>query len=318
MIGFLVRRLLQAVIVILGVMVLIFLMSKLIPGGEARNVLGPKATPPAIAHFNLVNGLDVPLWDQFWHYVSGVVFHFNLGYSFRENQGVRQLILERLPKTFALVGVSTALALIIAIPLGILQVVRRNSIVDYSVTGLSFFFYAMPSFLLGTLLLMWFALDLHWFPVSPPLGSNGFTIFEDPQAFVLPVVTLAAITIAAFSRYMRSSMLDAMAEDYVRTARAKGASNRRVLYGHALRNALIPIITLIGLSLPAIVSGALITETVFNYPGMGLLTVNAAQNDDVATILGTTLIVTVATVLGSLIADILYAVADPRIRLSGT
>jgi peptide/nickel transport system permease protein len=315
-IGFLVRRLVQAIVVILGVMVIIFLLSKLIPGGEARNVLGPRATPPAVAHFNLVNGLDLPLWDQFWRYLSGVLFHFNLGYSFRENQGVRQLIFERLPKTLALVGVSTALALIIAIPLGILQVVKRNSAVDYTVTGLSFFFYAMPSFLLGTLLIMWFALDLHWFPVSPPIGSGGFTIFEDPRAFILPVVTLAAITIAAFSRYMRSSMMDAMSEDYVRTARAKGASNKRVLYGHALRNALIPIITLVGLSLPAIVSGALITEDVFNYPGMGLLTVNAAQNDDVATILGTTLVVTIATVLGSLLADILYAVADPRIRLA--
>ena len=193
--------------------------------------------------------------------------------------------------------------------------VRRNKPVDYVVTSLSFFFYAMPSFLLGTLLILWFSLDLTWFPVSPPIGSGAYTLFEDPRAFVLPVVTLAAITVAAFSRYMRSSMLDAMAEDYVRTARAKGASNNRVLYGHALRNALIPILTLIGLSLPAIVSGALITESVFNYPGMGLLTVDAAQNDDVATILGTTLVVTVAVVLGSLLADILYAVADPRIRL---
>jgi peptide/nickel transport system permease protein len=164
-------------------------------------------------------------------------------------------------------------------------------------------------------LILWFALDLKWFPVSPPINSGGFTIFADPHAFILPVLTLSAITIASFSRYMRSSMMDAMAEDYVRTAKAKGASSRRVLYGHALRNALIPILTLIGLSLPAIVSGALITEDVFNYPGMGLLTVNAADNGDVATILGTTLVVTIATVLGSLLADILYAVADPRIRL---
>jgi peptide/nickel transport system permease protein len=313
-IGFLFRRLAQAVVVILGVIVIIFFLSKLIPGGEARNVLGPRATNVSIAHFNLVNGLDLPLWDQFWHYLDGIV-HLNLGYSFRQNQPVRDLIAERLPKTLTLVGVSTILALLIAIPLGILQVVRRNKPADYVVTSLSFFFYAMPSFLLGTLLILWFSLDIAWFPVSPPIGSGAWTLFEDPRAFVLPVITLAAITVAAFSRYMRSSMMDAMAEDYVRTARAKGASNNRVLYGHALRNALIPILTLIGLSLPAIVSGALITESVFNYPGMGLLTVNAAQNDDVATILGTTLVVTVAVVLGSLLADILYAVADPRIRL---
>jgi peptide/nickel transport system permease protein len=314
-IGFLLRRTVQAIIVILGVIMIVFLLSKLIPGGEARSILGPRSTPFSIAHFNRVNGLDLPLWDQFWRYLEGIVVHANLGYSFRQNQGVRELIEARLPKTLALVGVSTILALVVAIPLGILQVVRRNTPVDYSATGLSFFFYAMPSFLLGTLLILWFALDLKWFPVSPPINSGGFTIFADPHAFILPVLTLSAITIASFSRYMRSSMMDAMAEDYVRTAKAKGASSRRVLYGHALRNALIPILTLIGLSLPAIVSGALITEDVFNYPGMGLLTVNAADNGDVATILGTPRVVTIATVLGSLLADVLYAVADPRIRL---
>jgi peptide/nickel transport system permease protein len=315
MIGFLIRRILQAIIVVLGVIFIVFLLSQLIPGGQARNCLGPKATPVAIAHFNQINGLNLPIWEQFWNYLRGIVVHTNLGYSCRQNQGVTALIQEKLPKTLSLVGVATLVALIVAIPLGILQVVRRNHPIDYIATGLSFFFYAMPSFLLGTILILWFSLDLHWFPVSPPVGSGGWTIFQDPRAFVLPVITLAAITIAAFSRYMRSSMMDAMTEDYVRTARAKGASNRRVLYGHALRNALIPILTLIGLSLPAIVSGALITEAVFNYPGMGLLTVNAANNDDIPVILGTTLVVTIATVVGSLLADILYAVADPRIRL---
>ena len=175
----------------------------------------------------------------------------------------------------------------------------------------------MPAFLLGTLLIIFFSFDLHWFPVSPPSNASAWAVFTDPRAFVMPIVTLAAITIASFSRYMRSSMMDALTEDYIRTARAKGASNRRVLYGHALRNALIPILTLLGLSLPAIVSGAVITETVFNYPGMGLLVVYASENSDIPLVLGTTLVVTVATVLGSLIADILYAVADPRIRFGG-
>jgi len=203
----------------------------------------------------------------------------------------------------------------VAIPLGILQVVRRNKPIDYALTGSSFFFYAMPDFLLGTLLIIWFAFDLHWFPVSPPGDASAWAIFTDPRAFVLPVVTLTATSVASFSRYMRSSMMDALAEEYIRTARAKGASDRRVLYGHALRNALIPLLTLLGLSLPAIVSGALIVENVFNYPGMGLLTVQAAFNDDIPVVLGTTLVITVATVIGSLMADILYAVADPRIRL---
>jgi peptide/nickel transport system permease protein len=314
MIGFLIRRIIQAIIVVLGVVFIIFILSKLIPGGEAAAALGPRRSPAAVAHFNLVNGLDIPIYDQFWRYIWGLVAHLNLGYSFKNNEGVKELISQRLPKTLTLVGVSTVVALIIAVPLGILQVVRRNSVVDYALTGASFLFYAMPPFFLGFLLILYFSFDYHLFPVSPPINSDAATIFTDPRSFVLPVITLAAITIASFSRYMRSSMMDALTQDYIRTARAKGASNNRVLYGHALRNALLPILTLIGLSLPAIASGALITETVFNYPGMGLLVVNAATNDDVPVVLGATLVITIFTVAGSLLADLLYAIADPRIR----
>jgi peptide/nickel transport system permease protein len=172
----------------------------------------------------------------------------------------------------------------------------------------------MPAFLLGTLVILYFAIDLHIFSTEGPQGSGSFSLFQQPGAAVLPVVTLSMITIASFSRYMRSSMMETMTEDYIRTARAKGAQPRRVLYVHALRNAIIPIITLLGLSLPAIVSGAVITETVFNYPGMGLLAVNAAYRIDVPTLLGVTFVITAATVAGNLIADVLYAVADPRVR----
>ena len=318
MIGFLIRRIIQAIIVILGVIFIVFLLGKLIPGGEAAAALGPRRSPAEVAHFNLINGLDLPIYDQFWRYIWGLVSHLNLGYSFKNNEPVKSLISQRLPKTLSLVGVSTVVALIIAIPLGILQVVKRYSVIDYTLTTASFLFYAMPPFFLGFLLILYFSFDAHLFPVSPPIASTGTTIFTDPRAFVLPVITLSAITIASFSRYMRSSMMDALTQDYVRTARAKGASNNRVLYGHALRNALLPILTLIGLSLPAIASGALITETVFNYPGMGLLTVTAAGNDDVPTVLGTVLVITAFTVAGSLLADILYAIADPRIRLGSS
>jgi len=315
MTGYIIRRLGQAVIVILGVILLTFILAQLIPGGEAKAVLGPKATPVTIAQFNLRNGLDLPIWDQLWRYVEGIFAHFDLGYSYKYNQGVTQVILERLPKTLTLVTAAVGLALVIAIPLGILQVVRRNKPIDYAVTGASFFFYAMPDFLVGTLLIIYFSFDLKWFPASPPTDASAWSVFTDPRAFALPIITLCVTSIASFSRYMRSSMMDAMTEDYIRTARAKGASSHRVLYGHALRNALIPILTLLGLSLPAIVSGALIVENVFNYPGMGLLTVQSAFNDDIPVVLGTTLVITIATVFGSLLADILYAVADPRIRL---
>jgi peptide/nickel transport system permease protein len=287
--GFLVRRLLQAVVVIVGVIAFMFVLIHLIPGGEARAVLGPKAQPVAIAQFNKQNGLDLPLWDQFLHYLWNLS-HFNLGRSYTLNQSVGALISEALPKTLVLVGLATLLALVVAIPLGVYQVVRRNKPEDYIITGLSFILYAVPAFLLGTLLILWFAVYLPIFPTEAPQSTSIIGILSDPRGLVLPVFTLAAISIASFSRYMRSSMMETMTEDFVRTARAKGAAPRRVLYVHALRNAIIPIVTLLGLSLGTIVSGAVITESVFNY------------------------VVTIATICGNLLADILYAVVDPRIR----
>lgn len=317
MVGYLLRRFLQAIIVVLGVVLIVFLLSRMIPGGEARAVLGPKATPITIRAFNRANGLTQPLWVQFWHYLIGLP-QLKLGYSYKFTQPVWAVIQHRLPKTLVLVGTSVVIALAIAIPLGVVQVVRKAKASDYALTGVAFVLYAMPAFFLGTLLIIWFSFDARLLPVSPPSDASPFAVWTDPRAFLMPVVTLAALTIAAFSRYMRSSLLDAMAEDYIRTAKAKGASNRRVLYGHALRNALIPIITLLGLSLPGIVSGAVIVESVFNYPGMGLLTVQAAENADVPIVLGTTLVITVATVIGSLLADILYVMVDPRIRYGGS
>lgn len=313
MIGFLIRRLLQAVAVVVGVILVMFILIHVIPGGEARAVLGPRASAIAIHQFEKQNGLTLPLWDQFLHYVWDLV-RFQLGRSPKFNQPVTALIGNRLPKTLILVGLATALALVVAIPLGVLQVVRRNRLEDYVITGLSFILYAMPSFLLGTLLILYFAVDLHVFSVEAPQGETVGAILADPRALVLPVVTLSAITVAAFSRYMRSSMMETMTQDFIRTARAKGAGPRRVLFVHALRNALIPIVTLLGLSLPAIVSGAVITEDIFNYPGMGKLAIDSAFNIDIPTLLGVTFVVTVATIVGNLVADILYAVVDPRIR----
>jgi peptide/nickel transport system permease protein len=317
MAGYLIRRFLQAIIVVIGVVVIVFGLSRLIPGGEAHAVLGARATPQLVRSFNHVNGLTQPLWVQFWHYLYGLPL-LRLGYSYKFTQPVWSVIAHRLPKTLILVGTATVLALAVAVPLGVIQVVKKNKPSDYALTGLTFVLYATPAFFLGTLLIIWFAFDAKLLPVSPPSSSSAFAVWTDPKAFILPVVTLAALTVAVFSRYMRSSLLDAMAEDYIRTARAKGASSRRVLYGHAMRNALIPIVTLLGLSLPGIVSGAVIVEDVFNYPGMGLLTVQAAENTDIPLVLGTTLVITVATVIGSLLADILYIIVDPRIRYGAT
>ncbi len=314
MIGYLIRRIIQAIVVVFGVTLLVFLLAHIIPGGAARAALGQRATEVQIRDFNRVNGYDLPIWHQFWDYCRGLILHFNLGYSYKRNQGVSSLIQENLPKTLVLVGISTLFAVLVAVPLGVLQVVRRNKPIDYVLTGASFVGYSMPAFLLGELLILYFAVDLGWFSVDAPQANSVWGIVSDPRGLVLPVFSLAAITIASFSRYMRSSMMEAMTQDYVRTARAKGASSRRVLFRHALRNALIPIITLLGLSIPGIVGGALITETVFNFPGMGLLTYRAAIDNDVPLLLGTTFVAALATVAGSLLADIFYAIVDPRVR----
>jgi peptide/nickel transport system permease protein len=311
--GFLVRRLLQSVAVIIGVIAFMFILIHLIPGGEARAVLGPRAQPGAIEAFDRANGLNLPLWDQFGRYLSNLA-QFHLGRSYIFNQTVNSLIATALPKTLVLVGISTLFAVVVAIPLGVYQVVRRNKPEDYVITAFTFVLYAMPAFLLGTLLILWFAIEIPIFPTEAPQSQSVWGILSDPRALVLPVLTLSAITIASFSRYMRSSMMETMTEDFIRTARAKGAAPRRVLYIHGLRNAIIPIITLLGLSVGTIVSGAVITESVFNYPGMGLLAVNSAFREDIPTLLGVTFVVTIATIVGNLLADILYAVVDPRIR----
>jgi len=316
MIGYLIRRVIQAVIVILGVCLITFILYHLFPGGafvQGRTILGPRASVASIDLWIQQNGLNKPFWVQFAILVKHV-FTLNLGYSYVLNEPVRTIILQKLPKTVILLGLAVLVTVMVAIPLGIFQVLRRNKPEDYALTTLSFIFYATPTFFLGIVLLQLFAIHWHIFPPEAPQAPSVGAILADWQALVLPVFTLAAVFIAGFSRYMRSSMMEALTEDYVRTARAKGLSKRRVNYVHALRNALIPIVTLLGLTLPAIVSGALITEDVYNYPGMGLAFYNAATNNDFPLLIGTVVVAAVATVVGSLLADILYAVLDPRIR----
>ncbi len=225
MIGYLIRRVIQAVIVIIGVCAITFVLYHLFPGGadpEARIILGPRATPARrSALFLNQNGLNKPIWTQFIILV-GHVFTFNLGYSYKLNEPVATIVLQKLPKTVLLLGLSTLLTVIIAIPLGIFQVLRRNKPSDYALTTLSFIFYATPTFFLGIVLIEVFAIHWHIFPPEAPQSASVGSILADWRALVLPVFTLAAVYIAGFSRYMRSSMMEALTEDYVRTARAKG------------------------------------------------------------------------------------------------
>ncbi|WIX77733.1 ABC transporter permease [Amycolatopsis carbonis] len=313
MAGYLARRVLQSVVVVVLVAVLTFVLLQLLPGGPARAILGPKATQLQIRTFLHDNGYDRPLVTQFLTW-AGRVLHGDLGYSYKLNQPVTDVIADHLPKTILLMTLSTLVALVVAVPLGVYQARKRNTLGDYVATGLSFAFYSMPSFFLGEILVLLFAVQLQWFSPLGPSGDSLGEILSQAPALVLPVLTLALITIASFSRYARSSVMENLGQDYVRTALAGGASEGKVLTRHVLRNSLIPIVTLLGLSLPQLFAGALITEQVFNYPGMGFTFIQGAQVHDYPVLLGIGLVVALATVAGSLLADIGYAVLDPRVK----
>jgi peptide/nickel transport system permease protein len=312
---YIVRRLLQTVVVLLLVTMITFALLRAIPGNVAAAIMGPNVyrDPAAIKLFDDTYGFNHPWYYQYVLWLSHIV-RGNLGYSWNLNQSVASLLGQRLLKSVILVGIAVILAVLIAVPLGMAQAVRRNKFVDHFFNGFSTFFYAMPSFLLGLLLILIFAIKFPIFPAEAPQGETVGVIFGNFNAMILPIATLTLISFALFSRYMRSAVIDNLTEDYVRTAKAKGASERRILYTHVLRNSLIPIVTLLGLQLPQILSGALITESVFNYPGMGLLFYQQAQKQDYPTLLGIILVVAAATVIGSLLADIAYAVLDPRVR----
>lgn len=314
MIGYTLRRLAQAVLVVFVVTVIVFILLHSLPGGAARAILGPRATSAQIALFDKQNGLDQPLVVQYFTTLGGWLTG-DFGFSYKLNQSVGSLLAERLPKTIILAAFALALTVLVAVPIGIYQAVRRNRFLDYVLTGASFVFYAAPTFFLGLIMIEVFSSTLGWFPPEAPQSDGVVPIFQQFGAMVLPIVTLALLGIAGFSRYMRSSVLDNINQDYVRTARAKGASGTRVLWGHVLRNALIPIITLLGLSLPALFAGALITESIFNFPGMGLLFWNAAQQSDYPVELGVVIVTAFATVIGNLIADLLLLAVDPRVKL---
>ena len=311
---FLIRRVLQAIVVLFFVTLITIWLLHLVPGGPVVALVGLRATPAQIAYYNHLYGFDQPIWVQYWKWVSQFA-QGNFGYSVKNNQTVASEIAQYLPKTLVLVGLGLAVSLVFGIPLGIYQAVKRYTVGDYVLTWVSFLGYATPTFFVGLILIDWFSLKIPLFPSQAPQGTVA-QILSQPAALVLPVFCYAFVAYALWSRYMRSSVMDNLVQDYVRTARAKGASERRVLWGHVFRNSLITIVTLLGLSIPTLVAGAIFVEVVFNYPGMGLQFFQAAQNVDFETLMGFTVLATVATVVGNLLADVGYAMLDPRVRYS--
>jgi peptide/nickel transport system permease protein len=312
MTGFIIRRLGQAVVVTFGVTLITFGLLHLLPGSIARDILGNRATPQAIAQFNHQHGFDRPVFVQYWIFLKEL-FGGQL-WSYQYNRTVNSLIVSELPRDVILGGLSLIFSLIIAIPIGIIQAVRRNGIADYAGTTVSFVLWSMPQYAVALLLIQLLAISFHVFPAEAPQGPAVSSALQDPQALVLPVLALTLTIYAQFSRYMRSSAIDTLAQDYMRTARAKGLPERLVLSRHLLRNSLLTVVTLVGLNIPLILTGTLIIEQVFNYPGVGLEYLTATLSNDYEVMLEITVIVGLVTVIGNLMADIGYAILDPRIR----
>jgi peptide/nickel transport system permease protein len=316
--AYLIRRLGTSVIILIGISIFIFGLLHAIYPSPARVVLGGGLKGPsqiAINQWNQQHGFGGPVWYQYWTYVNGLL-HGNFGYSFKLNQSVTSLFAEHWMLSAYLSGTSLVLSVLIAIPLGIYQAVKRNTLGDQVLTSLTFTTYAMPDYLLYLIAIQIFALSLHIFSFQASQSTNLLVVIADWREMTLPIVCMTLLILAGYSRYMRSAAMDTLAQDYIKAARAKGLPERLVLWRHLVRNACLPMITLIGLSIPAVLSGNLIAEYVFNYYGLGLLFFNALGSEDYPILLAYTLVGAILTVVGNLIADIALTMADPRIRLT--
>jgi len=302
---YLIRRLLLTIPVLLGVATLVFSLIHFIPGDPAQAMLGEGAAPEDVAQLRERLGLDRPLLVQYGSFLQGLA-RGDLGVSLRNDQPVLQQILERMPATAELAFASMAVAVLIALPLGIIAAVWRGTAVDYSAMTLSLVGISVPNFWLGPLLAIVFAVELGWLPV----GGRG-TIAH----LVLPAVTLGAALAAILARMTRASLLEELREPYVLAARAKGVSRTRAVLHHALRNSLIPIVTILGLQFGVVLTGAVITETIFAWPGIGRLLIQSISFRDYPTVQGCVLLIAVTYVGVNLITDLTYGFLDPRIRV---
>jgi peptide/nickel transport system permease protein len=309
------KRLLQAIPLLIGISLVVFLMIHAAPGDAAEFAISQRANEQQVQEYRHYLGLDLPWYQQYLRLVGNWA-HGNLGTSIVQRRPVSTIIWERLPRTMELIGLSTIFALLLAIPIGIISAVRQYSLVDHVVTVTSFIGIAIPSFWLAIMMILLFSVKLHWFPTNGTQTiGQPFNIVDHLKHLVMPVTVLTVIQTAGWSRYMRSSMLEVLQQDYVRTAHSKGLPARRVLFRHAFRNALMPIITLLGLSLPTLVGGAIITEQIFAWNGLGQLTVTSASQRDIPVVMTIVMMSAVAIIIGNLLADICYRFVDPRIEL---
>jgi peptide/nickel transport system permease protein len=299
------QRLLQSVAVLFGVAIVTFLLLHYLPADPAALVAGRSATAQMIANVRHQLGLDLPLPLQFWNYISGLV-HADLGRSYVQRSAVATLVAARLPATLVLMACGILVEVALGLTLGVIAALRRNGFVDRMVMTLAFVGVSSPQFVVALLLLYVFAAQLSWFPMSG---------YGTPAHVVLPALTLGLLGAGWYARMVRSAMIDVLNQDYIRTARAKGLSGSRVVLRHALPNALLPIVAMIGIDIGQFMGGVVVVEAVYGWPGIGQLAWQAIQQTDVPIIMGVTMVSSLAIVLGNLLADLVAPLLDPKIRI---
>ena len=325
MLSYIGRRLLGAIPLLIGIATLIFFVLNLAPGDPAARFFNPNIPPEVVEQLRRNLGLDQPIHIRYVRWLTAFV-QGDFGYSFAQSRPVSEVVGEVLPNTLVLAGTALVLVFLLGVSAGVLQAVRQHSWVDRTLSVLALFFYSMPSFWLGLMLMLLFSLKAHEWGLPISLPATGMTSvdydFMSPAEkvgdrishLILPAVTLTLVLAAGVARYTRGQMLEVIRQDYMRTARAKGLPARTVILKHGLRNSLIPVITLLGLYVPLLFSGTVFVETIFSWPGMGRVIVDAILQRDYPVVMATSFIFAAMVVVGNLVADVLYAVADPRIR----
>ncbi|WP_179301811.1 ABC transporter permease [Neobacillus jeddahensis] len=314
MVPYIIRRLFIAIPVLFGVTIVNFIIINMAPGNPVDMYIDPNTSQEQLNLRKEQLGLNDPLWLQFIHWLSNLM-HGNLGFSFSTYEPVTKIILERIGPTFELMLLALLVGLLIALPIGIISAVKQYSKLDYFTTGISFFGISIPHFFLGLGLIYFFAVKLQILPAGgrSTLGSEG-DFLDKVKHLILPVLVLAVGIAGQYVRYIRASLLEVLGQDYLRTARAKGLKEFVVTNKHALKNALIPIITIIGLEIPLLLGGAVITEQVFQWPGMGQLTIQSIMSRDYPTLMALNLLTAFMVLFANLLTDIVYSFVDPRIK----
>jgi len=311
---YLVRRVVQAIPLLIGISIISFIIIHAAPGDPTMQFLDPNSTVEDMQRVRTLLGLDRPIYVQYWRWFTRILVG-DFGRSFADGRPVLTRIVERLPATLELTTSALLVSLILAVPIGILSAVKQYSKFDYTATTLAFFGLGMPSFWFGMLAILLFSVYLGWLPACGRMPMVGtVTLVGRLRYLLMPVLVLGLQRTARFTRFMRSSMLEVIRQDYIRTARSKGLSERVVIYRHALKNALIPVITILGLSIPALIGGSLIVEQVFAWPGMARMSIAAVFRRDYPVIMGVNLVAAGMVIAGNLVADLAYGLVDPRVR----